>query len=96
MLEDEHGFDVESVAHKGDRVEDMAFSPGQLDEFSRRLEKVLRGGVVPRAILLSGGGNDLAGTMMPALSRRPARWCRRGGRPDGIRPMLGRRFPQAR
>ena len=32
----------ESVAHKGDRVEDMAFSPGQLDEFSRRLEKILR------------------------------------------------------
>src|ERR1051325_2242623 len=24
MLEDEHGFDVESVAHKGDTVEDMA------------------------------------------------------------------------
>ena len=35
MLEDEHGFDVESVAHKGDRVEDMAYGPGQLDAFCR-------------------------------------------------------------
>src|SRR6185295_11219041 len=26
MLEDEHGFDVESVARKGDTVEDMAYS----------------------------------------------------------------------
>ena len=61
MLEDEHAFEVESVAHRGDRVEDMAFAPGQLDEFSRRLEKVLRNGTIPRAIVLSGGGNDIAG-----------------------------------
>jgi hypothetical protein len=60
-LEDSHGFDVEGVAHKGDCVEDMAYSDGQLDDFSRRLEKVLRTGVRPRAILLSGGGNDVAG-----------------------------------
>src|SRR5258708_98585 len=33
MLEDEHGFDVESVAHKGDTVEDMAYSDGQFDDF---------------------------------------------------------------
>jgi lysophospholipase L1-like esterase len=61
MLEDEHGFDVESVAHKGDRVEDMAYGPGQLDAFCRRLEKLVRNGMPPRAILLSGGGNDIAG-----------------------------------
>ena len=61
LLEDEHAYDVESVAHKGDRVEDMAFSAGQLEEFSRRLEKLLRDGKAPRAILLSGGGNDIAG-----------------------------------
>ena len=60
-LEDEHGFDVESVAHRGDRVEDMAFAPGQLDDFSRRLEKLLQKGSIPKAILLSGGGNDIAG-----------------------------------
>lgn len=61
MLEDEHGFDVESVAHKGDRVEDMAYGPGQLDAFCRLVEKLIRSDRVPRAILLSGGGNDIAG-----------------------------------
>jgi lysophospholipase L1-like esterase len=60
-LEDNYGYDVESVAHKGDTVEDMAFSGGQLDAFSRRVEKVLRNGLRPKAILLSGGGNDVAG-----------------------------------
>jgi len=60
-LEDKHGFDVESVAHWGDRVEDMAFAGGQLDAFSRRLEKLLQKGSIPKAILLSGGGNDIAG-----------------------------------
>src|SRR5882724_3680233 len=60
-LEDSYGFDVESVAHRGDTVEDMAYSDGQLDDFSRRVEKVIRTGVAPRAILLSGGGNDVAG-----------------------------------
>jgi lysophospholipase L1-like esterase len=61
LLEDQHGYDVESVAHKGDRVEEMAYGGGQLDELTRRLEKLLRQGIVPRAILLSGGGNDVAG-----------------------------------
>ncbi len=61
MLEDAHGYDVESVAHKGDRVEEMAYSDGQLEDFTRRLDKMLRRGVVPKAILLSGGGNDVAG-----------------------------------
>ena len=60
MLEDHHGYDVESVAHKGDTVESMAYG-GQLEEFTRVIEKLLRQGVLPRAILLSGGGNDVAG-----------------------------------
>jgi lysophospholipase L1-like esterase len=72
MLEDAHGYDVESVAHKGDRVEDMAFSPGQLLDFSRRLEKLLQRGTVPRAILLSGGGNDIAGTEFGMLLNHAA------------------------
>ncbi|HJU56583.1 MAG TPA: SGNH/GDSL hydrolase family protein [Pyrinomonadaceae bacterium] len=61
LLEDDYLYDVESVAHKGDNVEDMAHSKGQFEEFARRLEKLLRDGKVPRAILLSGGGNDIAG-----------------------------------
>ena len=56
MLEDDFLYDVESVAHKGDTVEDMAHSGGQFEEFARRLEKLLRANKVPRAILLSGGG----------------------------------------
>jgi len=71
-LEDQHGYDVESVAHWGDRIEDMAYSPslddgGQLREFTRRIEKLLGRGIVPKAILLSGGGNDVAGDELAFL-----------------------------
>jgi hypothetical protein len=62
MLEDDHGYDVESVAHKGDPIEEMAYGPNQLDDFTRRIEKLLRRNIVPKAVLLSGGGNDVAGT----------------------------------
>lgn len=62
ILEDYHGFDIDSAARRGDRVEDMAYSDGQLEELTRRIEKILRNdNNAPRAILLSGGGNDLAG-----------------------------------
>lgn len=61
LLEDDYLYDVESVAHRGDCVDDMAHSEGQFEEFARRLEKLLRHAKVPRAILLSGGGNDIAG-----------------------------------
>ena len=61
MLESKHGFDVESVAHAGDRIEDMAYAGGQLAKFRKVLEKMLRRGELPKAILLSGGGNDVAG-----------------------------------
>src|SRR6476661_605424 len=57
ILEDTYLYDVESVSHKGDRIEDMAYSGGQLEEFTRRLEKLLERNAIPRAILLSGGGN---------------------------------------
>jgi hypothetical protein len=66
MLEDNHGYDVESVAHKGDSVESMAYS-GQLEEFTRLIERLLRQRVLPRAILLSGGGNDVAGAEFRVL-----------------------------
>jgi lysophospholipase L1-like esterase len=67
LLEDTHGFDVHSVARKGDRVEEMAYTGGQLETFTRKIEKLLRDGKVPKAILLSGGGNDIAGDEFATL-----------------------------
>jgi len=72
LLEDDYLYDVESVAHKGDCVEDMAHSQGQFEEFARRLEKLLRDGKVPSAILLSGGGNDIAGDEFAILLNHAA------------------------
>ena len=55
------GYEVESVAHRGDNLEDMAHDPGQVERLTRAFEKVRERGRKPRAILLSGGGNDIAG-----------------------------------
>ena len=61
FLEDDFDYDVVQVAHRGDTVESMAYDGGQLDDFERAIERVILRGQVPRAILLSGGGNDIAG-----------------------------------
>ena len=61
------GYDVESVAHKGDRLEDMAHEPAQVDKLARLIERVGARGGRPRAILLSGGGNDIAGSEFAIL-----------------------------
>jgi lysophospholipase L1-like esterase len=76
MLDELHGYDVESVSHRGDSVEEMAYGGGQLRAFASRVEKVLRTGTKPKAILLSGGGNDVAGDefamlLNHAVSGRP-------------------------
>jgi lysophospholipase L1-like esterase len=60
-LEDNYGYDVEHVAHHGDPIETMAYGEGQLRDLTRLLEKLLRRGERPKAVLLSGGGNDIAG-----------------------------------
>ncbi|MDP9361063.1 MAG: hypothetical protein M3P29_06380 [Acidobacteriota bacterium] len=61
VLEDDYHYDVRSVAHKGDPLESMAYDKGQLEELTRTLEKLLAANQVPAAILLSGGGDDMAG-----------------------------------
>ena len=61
LLEDAHGYNVESTAHKGDPVEKMAYTGGQLEDFARKLEKIQARGAVPKAVLVSGGGDDVAG-----------------------------------
>ena len=60
-LEDEHLYDVESVAHYGHRVEEMAYADGQLVKLVRTIERVVESGRRLTAVLLSGGGNDIAG-----------------------------------
>ena len=60
-LDDEFGWDIETVAHRGDSVESMAYDGGQLADFVHAIERVVRRGDVPHAILVSGGGNDVAG-----------------------------------
>ncbi len=61
------GYDVESVAHKGDTLEDMAHEPAQVDKLAWLIERVGARGGRPRAILLSGGGNDIAGSEFRVL-----------------------------
>ena len=54
-------YEIESVAHKGDTAEEMAYDASQLAKLAGLFEKLDQRGEVPRAILLSGGGNDIAG-----------------------------------
>jgi len=69
-LEEKHGYDVvESLVHRGDTVEQMAYEDGQLYKVAKRLLKEAKklqdddgNQLAPKAILLSGGGNDIAGT----------------------------------
>ena len=66
-LDDEFGWEVETVAHRGDAVESMAYDGAQLEDFVRSIERVVRRGQLPHAILLSGGGNDIAGDQFAML-----------------------------
>jgi lysophospholipase L1-like esterase len=67
ILEDKHNFRVESIAHKGDTVEEMAYDDNQLDGLERKMQHLQTDARVPRAILLSGGGNDIAGDEFAVL-----------------------------
>jgi len=72
ILEDNYGFRVESVAHRGDTAEEMAYDTTQLAKLARMFERVAQDGKVPRAILLSGGGNDIAGNEFVVLLNHAA------------------------
>ena len=61
LLHDNYGYNIESAAHRGDPMETMAYQGGQVDKFARCLEQVLAHGTKPKAVLLSGGGDDIAG-----------------------------------
>lgn len=66
------GYDVESVAHMGDLIEDMAYAKGQFAKLAQRLEKLIEQERTPKAVLLSGGGNDLAGSEFAMLLNHAA------------------------
>jgi hypothetical protein len=62
LLDDEYGYRIESSAHAGDAIEAMAYNQGgQLEKLARCFERVSAQGAVPKAVLLSGGGDDIAG-----------------------------------
>jgi hypothetical protein len=61
-LDDNYGYNIESSAHRGDTIETMASRVGQLDTFARCMDKIVALGATPKAILISGGGDDIAGT----------------------------------
>ena len=60
-------YQIESVAHRGDTAEEMAYDPSQLAKLAGLFEKLGQRDEVPRAILLSGGGNDIAGTELSVV-----------------------------
>jgi hypothetical protein len=66
-LERNFDFDVESAAHMGDTLESMAYGASQHTDLVRIFERLERDARLPRAILLSGGGNDIAGEVFGFL-----------------------------
>jgi hypothetical protein len=60
-LDDNYGYNIESSAHRGDPIETMVSQVGQLDKFARCMDKIVALGAAPKAILVSGGGDDIAG-----------------------------------
>lgn len=61
VLRRQHQYRTESVARNGDTLESMAYDNAQLSELCDKLYELRDLDVKPKAILLSGGGNDLAG-----------------------------------
>ncbi len=58
---EEMNFDVTNVANPGHLLENMAFNPKQKTGLARAFAKMVDRNEPPAAVLLSGGGNDVAG-----------------------------------
>jgi hypothetical protein len=67
ILHDGYGYNIESTSHRGDPMEAMAYLGGQIDGLSRMFQKVISQGAIPKAVLLSGGGDDIAGPQFGML-----------------------------
>jgi lysophospholipase L1-like esterase len=61
------GYEVVSVAHYGQTLEQMAYDTVQLSGTIGAMKLLKKEGKRPKAILLSAGGNDLAGPELSAL-----------------------------
>jgi len=94
LLHSKHAYTIESVANRGERVENMAFDPRRRTDFLIMLEKVLARGEIPKAILLSGGGNDIAGEEFGMLLNHAnsplTTW-----NDDVVSGVIGKRIPTA-
>lgn len=62
VLEERHGYRVASCAHRGETLESMAYDPAQ----GRKLARLF-GDDMPDAVLISGGGNDIAGDELAVI-----------------------------
>ena len=71
-LENRHGWRVLSAAHKGDTVEAMAYDPLQAERLAGLFEQLALERKKPRAILISGGGNDVVGDEFAVLLNHKA------------------------
>jgi hypothetical protein len=60
-LDTQYGYNIESSARKGDSIEFGMSHVGQLDKFARLVDKLVSVGASPKAILVSFGGDDIAG-----------------------------------
>jgi hypothetical protein len=69
-LEDDHGYKVKSAAHHGDTVTDMAYNPAQLRRLNEVFQDMKDAQRKPRAIILSGGGNDVVGALAVLLNHQ--------------------------
>lgn len=69
-LEDDHNYRIESAARWGDTADNMLYNEGgDGKKLVKLFEKLRSDGRTPRAILLSCGGNDIAGDRLTLLLR---------------------------
>src|SRR5579875_3231621 len=94
LLENDHGYNVESAAHRGDAIEQMAYHGGQMDQFARCLEKVTAHAATPKAFLISGGGDDIAGAEFAMLLNN-AEFAIAGWNGDVLGGVIGGRIRTA-
>jgi lysophospholipase L1-like esterase len=66
-LETLHGYEVASCAHRGDTIESMAYDETQGRKLARLFLGLASGGREPEAVLVSAGGNDIAGDELALL-----------------------------